>query len=142
MDKTKSKRICAWDKWCKFLRSIGLRSDVFLDELSCWRIRIVLVSFAQIVRRAEFSQGPKKRLVAETVRDTVGHLSQAFKADLIDDPRRNPYGSLSFLLEHIFKGYANKYPGVKPQNTIQIIILLKVLDLAQTELATAMADIV
>ena len=38
--------------------------------------------------------------------------------------------------------YANKYSGVKQQKAILIIVLLKVLDLSQTELATEIADLV
>ena len=99
-----------------------------------------MVALTRAVRQAEFSQGKKKRLVVTTVRDTIGYLSQAFKTALRDDPRRDPDGSLSLLLEQTFKGYANGDPGMKQQKAILIIVLLKVLDLAHTELATAMKD--
>ena len=99
-----------------------------------------MVAFAQAVRKAEFSQGPKKILVAATVRDTIGYLSQAFEAALRAYTIRETYGTLSFLLEHTFKGYANEVPDVKQQKAIPIILLFKVFDLAYTELATAMAD--
>ena len=99
VDETKSKRIRAWDKWCKLLQSTGLRSDVFLDGFFRWKIHIVLVAFTQAVRQAEFLQGPKKRLVAATFRYTVGYLYQSFMADLRYYPKRDPYGSLSFQLE-------------------------------------------
>ena len=49
---------------------------------------------------------------------------------------------MSVFLEHTFKVYTNKYPGVKQQKDIPIIVFLKFIDLAQTELATAMADLV
>ena len=81
-------------------------------------------------------------MVASTVRYTIGYLSQAFKAALIDDPRRYQDGSLPFLLKQTFIEYPNKDPGVKQQKYIQIIFLLKLLDLAQTEFETAMADLV
>ena len=100
-----------------------------------------MVAFTQSIRQANFLKEPKKRLVVATVRYTIGYLYQAFEAALRDDPRRDPYGSLSFLLEHIFKEYASKYPGVKQQKAIPIIVLLKVLDLAHTYLATEIADI-
>ena len=57
-----------------------------------------MVAFAQYFRLDEFSQGPKKTLVAAKVRDTIGYLSQAFEAALRDDPRRNPDESLPGLL--------------------------------------------
>ena len=76
----------------RFMRSIGLRSNVFVDVFRCWKRKLFLVAFTQDVRQAEFSQGPKKRLVAATVRDTVGCLSHPFKADLRDDLRRDPNG--------------------------------------------------
>ena len=91
-----------------------------------------MVAFAQAVSQAEFSQGPKERLVAATVIDTIGYLSQGFKSALRDDPRRDPDGPLSFVLEQIFNRYANKDPGVKQKKAIPIIVLLKVLGLAQT----------
>ena len=77
-----------------------------------------------------------------TVRDTIGYLSQTFKAALRDNPRIDPDGSLSFLLEQTFKVYANEDPGVKQQKAIPILFLLKLIDLAQTDLATAIPDIV
>ena len=85
---------------------------------------------------------PKKRLITETVIDTIGYISQAFKAALRDDLRRDPDGSLSFVLEQTFKGSADKDPGVKQQKSIPIIVLLKVLDLALIELATEMVHFV
>ena len=90
----------------------------------------------------QFFQGPKKRLVAATVIDTIGYISQAFKTYLRDDPRRDPDGSLSFLFQQTFKVYANEDPGVKQQKVILIIFLLKLIDLAQKELATPMEDLV
>ena len=91
-----------------------------------------MVDFAQAFIQAEFLQVPKKRLVAATVRDIIGYLSQAFGAALRDDLRIDLDGSLSFLLEQTFKGYTNKGPGVKQQKVILIIVLLKVLNLVQT----------
>ena len=116
---------------------IGFRSDVFLDRFSICERKIVLVTFAQAVKQAEFVKGPKKILVAETVIDTAGCLSQAFKANLRYDWRIEPYGSLLFLLEQTFKGYTNEDPGTKQQKAFPIIIFLKILDLAHTELATS-----
>ena len=55
VDQTKSKRIHAWDKWCKFLRSISLRRDVFLDGFSRWQRQLVLVTFSEDARQAAFS---------------------------------------------------------------------------------------
>ena len=82
VDETKANWIRAWDKWCKFLQSIGIRSNLFLYGFSCWRRQLVLVAFTQAIRQDEFSQVPKKRLVVVTVRDTIGYLYQAFKAYL------------------------------------------------------------
>ena len=98
VDETKAYHIRVWVKWCKFLQSTSLRSDVFLDGFSRWKIQLVLFAFTQAVRTTKFLQGPKKKLVSATVRDTVGYLSQAFKEALRDDGRRDPYGSLSLLL--------------------------------------------
>ena len=93
VEKTKAKRILPWNKWCKFLQSIGVRNDFFLDGFSRCQRKIVLVAFTQDVRQSKFLQGQKKRLVAATVRDTILYLSQASKSDLRDDPRRYPDGS-------------------------------------------------
>ena len=142
VDKTKAKRIRAWDKWCKFLRSIGLRSNVFLDGFSRWKRQLVLVAFTQAARQAGFLPGPKNRLIAETVRDTVGYLSQAFKEFLRDNPKKESDGSLSFLLEQTFKGSEDEDPGVKQQKGLPIIVILKVLNLDQKDLAIAMAELI
>ena len=72
MEDTKANRICAWDKCCKFLRSIGLRCDDFLEGSSRWQRQLVLVAFTQAVRQADFLQVPNKGLVAATVRYTIG----------------------------------------------------------------------
>ena len=101
-----------------------------------------MVAFAQATRQAEFYPGPKERLVEATVRDTIGCLSQAFKEALRYYPRRDPDGSLSFLLEQTFNGYANEDPGVKQQKELPIIILLKALDLAETYLSIAIVELV
>ena len=103
-----------------------------MDGFSCWKRQLFFVAFAQDVRQAEFSQGPKKRLVVATFRDTVGYLSQSIKAYLRDDLRRDPYGTLSLLLEKTLKGYANEDPGMKQQKALPIILFLKLLDLIQT----------
>ena len=113
-----------------------------MDGFSRWQKQLVLVAFTQAFRQAEFSQGPKKRLVAATVRDTIGYISQAFKAALRDDPKRDPDGSLSFLLESTFKGYANEDPVVKQPKSLPTTVLLKLLNLSQKELSTEMAELV
>ena len=50
-----------------------------MEKFSRWQIQLVLVALAQAVRQAEFLQVPKKRMVATTVRDTIGYLSQTCK---------------------------------------------------------------
>ena len=78
-----------------------------------------MFDFTQAFRQAVFFQGPKKTLVASTVRDTVEYLPQAFKADLKDDQIRDPYVSLSLFLEQNFKGYANEDTCVKQKRPYQ-----------------------
>ena len=50
----------AWDKWCKFLQSIFLRSDVFLNRFSRWQRKLVLFAFAQAVRQAKFCRDQRR----------------------------------------------------------------------------------
>ena len=82
-----------------------------------------MVAFARAVRQAELFQGSKKRLVAATVRDAIAYISQASNEALIDNQRRDPDGSLSFLLEHTFNVNAKKDTDKKQQLSIPIIVL-------------------
>ena len=103
---TCKKRLASWTRWIKFLTSIEFQSDEFLNNFDQIDITKLLACFAQSVREAEYSSASYNQLAAGTVRTTVDHVATTFRINLLPDPRLDPDGKPSCLLQRLYAGYS------------------------------------
>jgi hypothetical protein len=68
-------------------------------------------------------------LVAGSCRAAIDGVCQAFVSAGYDDPGKDSYGKLAFVLQRQLKGYKNNDPAEKPQKAIPFGILRKLISL-------------
>ncbi|MGH7973956.1 MAG: hypothetical protein ACREBR_00420, partial [bacterium] len=66
--------------WKQWLSGIGQQDDVFLDEFNMHKKHLLLGGFAAAVREGRFSSTRHTLLGESTVRSTVDHIAQTYRA--------------------------------------------------------------
>ena len=68
---TTKEQALAWDRWQRYLATIGLGDDPFLDDLEQPERKRVISAFASAIRSGRFSHERFDRLAGPTVTDTI-----------------------------------------------------------------------
>lgn len=123
----------AWSRWNKYLQSIGVGHDPFLDSMSRGERHRILSAFAQAVRDARFSPARFHVITCGVVNSTLSHVASAFRSHDRPDPRLDVDGEIAFILRRQLKGYTNTDPGKKPQQAISSEILERLYHLSLTD---------
>ena len=102
---TNKEQARAWLRWQKFLKSIELENDDFLEGFpQNQRVRL-LSAFAQSVRNGEYSGASFDTLASSTVNSTVDYVASTFRDHQFPDPRLDNFGKPSRILSKQYKGY-------------------------------------
>ena len=141
VDKTKAKRLRTWKNWRKFLPSIGIRSNEYLEGFSRSQIHIILAAFGQAVRERTFLKTATKDLAASTIADSIRNISQTFRETGRRDPKLDEDVQAAFLLQQLQQRYRNLDPGTKQQKAIPISVLREVYKNTGTPLSLAIAQL-
>ena len=94
----------SWSRWCRFLESIELGDDYFLDSISAEYQPAIFVCFTQAVRDGEYSRGSKRDLAQTTVREAMDQVAAVFRANRRDHPFKDGT-KLDFEVDLLMKGY-------------------------------------
>jgi hypothetical protein len=89
-------------------------------------------AFAQAIREGTFSSRNNQYLAEGTVSTTISYVAQAFRSNNRRDPRLDKDGKTCFLLQEQFRGYKNQDGSAKKQKALPMMVLRKMLDLAQS----------
>ena len=112
---TNKEQARAWLRWQKFLKSIELENDDFLEGFpQNQRVRL-LSAFAQSVRNGEYSSSSFDSLAASTVNSTVDYVASTFRDNQFPDPRLDDFGKPSRILSKQYKGYKNNEKPAQQQ---------------------------
>lgn len=131
----------AWTRFSKYIKSIGIHNDPYLDDFK-WHQKVRIVgAFAQAMREGRFS-GPSYETLAETtIRNAVSYVAASFR----DNDRRNPTldedGELARLLSRQFRAYRNADPPPKQQKAIPACVIKELTYSNQTELQRAVSQL-
>jgi len=68
---TAAKQTCAWDHYKRYLFSIGLHDDWFLENFSKGAKHTILSAFAQSVRGGQYCPRYSKQVKSESVRSSL-----------------------------------------------------------------------
>lgn len=122
---TNAKEICAWDGCKKYLLSIGLNDDLYLDNFNKGAKHKIFSAFAQAIREGRFSPRYSKNLKSDSVRATLDCVAQTYKLADQADPRLDGDGKFAFLLQRQLRGYSSTDSPESPQVAITASILQK-----------------
>ena len=141
LERMTKEQALAWERWEKYLASIGLGDDIFLDDLEQNERNRVISAFASAVRAGRFSAERYSRLVCSTVADTIQQISSTFRSNDRRDPKHDVSGNTTFLLSRQYRGYRNQDPGEKHQMAITGSVLRRMHSDATTELDKAISEL-
>jgi hypothetical protein len=129
---TKTKRASAFRNWCAFLNSIQLAESLYLDQFSQFQRNIIIAAFAQAVREASFTRGPRAHLVEGTVNASLSYVAQAFRSNNRKDPRLDADGKMCFIIQEQLRAYRNQDGSRAKQKALPMKVLRKMYELAET----------
>jgi hypothetical protein len=138
---TNAKQICAWSRYSRYLFSIGLQDDLFLDNFSRGNKHKILSAFAQAIREGRFCNRAPKNVKAESVRATLDCVAQAYKLADRADPRLDPDGKLAFILQRQLRGYSATDDPESPQVAITASVLKEFYKLSISKVDKALCEL-
>ena len=88
---TDDKYDMSWSRWRRFIESIELEDDVFLDTIPS-RLRPEIFSiFEQAVQKGEFTRGNQSNLASTTVQEALDQVAKIFESSTLPDGRCREY---------------------------------------------------
>jgi hypothetical protein len=146
MPATDKKQALVWNRWITYLGTVNRADDPFLDSLDAsprlQRLKPVILSgFAQALRTGQLQSRGRQSVVTGTIKDNIGSLVQAFRANKRRDPTRDPDGRLSSILSRQYAGFQSQDPAPKRERAISLRVLKMMQTLALTEADRHTADL-
>jgi hypothetical protein len=103
----------SWNRFTKYLDSIGLSHDVFLDSFTRSQRNKIFGAFVIAVRQGRFSTKAHDTLALGTVRNTILDISATFRENDRQNPTKDDDLQLSFILSRQFRAFKNADPKEK-----------------------------
>jgi hypothetical protein len=139
---TNAKQVRAWVRFQRYLGSIGLQQDPFLDNISPPQRTRIISAFAQAIREGRFADGrAHKTIKSESVRSTLDGISQVFKLVERPNPRLDRDGQFTLLLQNQLRGYSTSDPPPKPQPALTASILRQLYHMAVSDFDKALCNL-
>jgi hypothetical protein len=127
----------AQHQWTKYLESIGLNHNPYLNSFNRSQQNLLICAFATAVREARFSSNAFKTLAAETVRTTISSVCLTFRELRHPNPSKDKDLQSYFLLQQQYQSYANNDPKQKQQKAIPMCVIAEIGKRKSTELQQA-----
>ena len=93
-----------------------------MDRLSQQERILMLIAVAMAFREERFSQERHEHQAEGTVRGTISHVVQAFRAKGRPNPTKDAYSKLSILLTRQFRAYQNNNPKQVQQKALPFAV--------------------
>jgi hypothetical protein len=143
---TDKKQALVWNRWITYLGTVNRADDPFLDSLDAsprlQRLKPVILSgFAQALQTGQLQSRGCQSVVTGTIKDNIGSLVQAFRANKRQDPTRDPDGRLSSILSRQYTGFQSQDPAPKRERAISLRVLKMMQTLALNEADRHAADL-
>jgi hypothetical protein len=135
---TSSKQALAWNRFQKYLQSISIKSDPYLDNFSRFQRIKIHGAFAHAIRDGRFNSRKTAQVKSDSCRASIDCVAQAFRMANRPDPRLDTDGKPSFLLSRQFRGYKKLDPPEKRQVALTGSIIKELKKIAFTPLEKAM----
>jgi hypothetical protein len=123
----------SWNCFTKYLDSIGLSHDVFLDSFTRSKRNKIIGAFAMAVRQGRFSTKAHDTLASGSVRNTISDISATFRENGRQNPTKDNDLQLSFILLRQFRAFKNADPKEKQQKAIPACVIAEIAKWKLTE---------
>ena len=134
---TQDQRSASWCLWEDFLQQCGIVGDNFLDGFSIADCNLFISAFAHSRRHSR----KEKPLSSGYIKNTIGHVSQAFRCAGRLDPRLDEQHVQHITLTNLFRKFANDDPPVRHQKAIPLSLLQFMMESSTTDLEQATAPL-
>ncbi len=131
----------SWNRFTKYLDSIGLGHDVFLDSFTRSQHNKIIGAFAMAVRQGGFLTKAHDTLASGTVRNTISDISTTFRENGRQNPTKDDDFLLSFILSRQFRAFKNADPKEKQQKAIPACVIAKIAKRKLTENQCAISQL-
>ncbi len=96
---TSSKQTLAWERYIRYIKSISIDSDPFLNGFTKFQRIKILGAFAYAIREGRFHHHRANCIKSESCQATIDCMAQTFCMANRPDPRLDKDGKSSFLLQ-------------------------------------------
>jgi hypothetical protein len=138
---TNEKQNLAWQRYRKYLLSIGITSDWFLEDFSKGQRHRILGAFAASLRDGRFCHQKGAIPKSKTIRATLDCVAQAFKLANRADPRLDEDSNVALILQRQLRAYSINDKPEKQQVAITGSVLRKLVQLAISAADKAMSEL-
>ena len=133
VESTHDEQARGWRRWLIFLARIGIPSDPYLDDFDPPSRLRLLGAFAESVRVGDYAdKRPSQPYVAATAKKYVDQVGKTFLGSHRPDPRLDPSGNTSALLQRQFRGYKNSDKPSTGQKALPPSVLIRMFEVANS----------
>ncbi len=115
-----------WQQFSKYLDSIGLGHDFFLESFTRSQRNKIIGAFAMALRQGQYSGKAYATLALGTIQNTISDISLTFRENGRPNPTKDKDLQLSFILQRQFWAFKNADPKEKQQKAIPACIITEI----------------
>jgi len=123
---THESQVRSWRRFSKYLDSIGLGHDVFLESFTRSQRNKIIGAFAMALRQGQYSGKAYDTLASGTIRNSISDISSTFRENGRPNPTKDEDLQLSFILQRQFRAFKNANPKEKQQKAIPACIIAEI----------------
>ena len=131
----------SWRRFTKYLDSIGLGHDLYLESLTRTQRNRIIGAFAMALRQGRYSGKAHDTLATGTIRNSISDISSTFRENGRPNPTKDDDLQLSFLLQRQFRAFKNADPKEKQQKAIPACVIAEIAKRQLTELQCATSQL-
>ncbi len=127
----------SWQQFSKYLNSIGLGHDLYLESFTRSQRNKIIGAFAMALRQGRYSGKAYDTLASGTIRNTISDISSTFRENGRPNPTKDEDLQLSFILQQQCRAFKNADPKEKQQKAIPACVIAEIAKCKLTELQCA-----
>jgi hypothetical protein len=131
----------SWNRWTKYLQSIGIYNDKFLDKSPQPQRTFLIGAFAMALREGRFSGSAYDSLATGTITNTISSVAQTFQENGRRNPSLDDDRKHSVLLSRLYRAFWNTDKPLKQQKALPVIVLRELTNLLETETQRAISQL-
>jgi hypothetical protein len=131
----------SWHRFSRYLESIGIGHDIFLDSFTRSQRNKIIGAFAMALQQGQFLRPSHDTLAVGTIRNTISDICATFRENDQPNPTKDDDLQLSFILHRQFRAFKNADPKEKQQKAIPPCVIAKIAKQNLTELQHAISQL-